>query len=74
MYIRVSVTPKAKKESVIETEDNRFTISVKEPAENNYANNRVLEIVKEYFPDAKRIRIINGHKSRTKLIDVDLGY
>lgn len=74
MYIRVSVTPKAKKESIIEIEENRFAISVKEPAENNLANSRVIEIIKSYFDEAKRIKIINGHHSRTKLLDVDFGY
>lgn len=73
MYIRVSVTPKSKKETIIQTDENRFTISVKEPAQNNLANSRVIDMIKEYFPNARRVRIINGHQSRTKLLDVDLG-
>lgn len=72
MYIRASVTPGAKKETVLQTSENRLSISVKEKAENNMANSRVLAIIKEHFPNAKKIKIVNGHHSRIKLISLDI--
>jgi uncharacterized protein YggU (UPF0235/DUF167 family) len=70
MYIRVKVAPNSKKETFIQVKDNSFVISVKEKAENNMANDRVLEILKEHF-NVKRLRIINGHRGPIKLIAID---
>ena len=57
---------------VVKAED-CFDVSVREKAERNMANVRVLELVAEYFDMAKnKIRIINGHNHSSKLIVVEL--
>jgi len=72
MYIRVKVLTGAKKEKFKKINEDHFEISVKEKAERNLANARVVEILAEYFNLAKnKIRIINGHHSPTKLLIVD---
>jgi uncharacterized protein YggU (UPF0235/DUF167 family) len=49
-----------------------FIISVKEKAERNMANARVLEIVAEHFKIPKnKVRIVNGHHHPSKLIIVE---
>ena len=81
MYIHVLVTAGAKKESFSprhsgtrKKPSDHFTISVKEKAERNMANTRVLELVAEYFNISKnKVRIINGHKHPSKLIIVEDG-
>ncbi|PIP86552.1 hypothetical protein COV42_02390 [Candidatus Campbellbacteria bacterium CG11_big_fil_rev_8_21_14_0_20_44_21] len=71
MYLRVKVFPKSKKESFEKRGDDEFLISVKEPAQKNLANKKVLEILSQNLKiPLKNIRIINGHHSRTKLISI----
>lgn len=70
-YLKVYVHSNASKEKVEKTGEDRFEIHVKEPAEGNIANTRVLEILKSLFPN-KKIRIINGHHSPRKLISIDI--
>jgi len=46
-----------------------FEISVREKAERNEANKRVLEIIALHFKiPTSKARIINGHRSPSKLI------
>jgi len=70
MYIHVKAKTKQKEEYMIEIKESYFEISVREKAENNLANRRILEILKNHFGTSK-IRIINGHKSPSKLISID---
>ena len=70
MYIKVFVTPSAKREKV-EEKGETLTISVREPASGNQANNRVREIIAKWqgAPLAK-VRILTGHRSRAKMISI----
>lgn len=70
MYIRVDVTPGAKKETV-KKEGEKWHISVREPAEGNRANTRVRELIAlECSVSVSRVRILTGHHSRTKMISI----
>jgi uncharacterized protein YggU (UPF0235/DUF167 family) len=72
MYVRVEVYPQSKKEVVKETGENRYEISVKEPAERNLANNRIREIIaKDYGVNLNSVRIISGHQSSRKILSVN---
>ena len=72
MYIHAKVMAKARKESLKETKQGYFSISVKEKAENNMANVRVVELLAEHFGvPISKIRIINGHHSPSKLFSVE---
>lgn len=70
MYIKVFVTPGAKKEKV-EEKGETLLISVREPAMGNRANDRVRELVamREGKPLSK-VRILTGHRSRAKMISI----
>lgn len=71
MYIRVRVAADVKKESFTQTAEDSFLVSVKEPAEANRANARVLELVAAHFGiNPKQIRIISGHHSPGKLLSI----
>lgn len=73
MYIKVMVVANAKKESFVQKSENSFIASVKEPAERNLANKRMLELVAgQYGIDQKKIRIVNGHHHPSKLLSVDI--
>ncbi|PIR68213.1 hypothetical protein COU49_02625 [Candidatus Nomurabacteria bacterium CG10_big_fil_rev_8_21_14_0_10_35_16] len=72
MYLKVNVLAGAKKESFIKKSKDHFSISVKEKAERNMANVRVLELVAGYFGVTKnKVRIVNGHKHPSKLLIVE---
>lgn len=70
MYIKVKITTKARKEVVDQTSNDHFDISLKEKAENNRANNRLIEIMKERYPNSI-IRIVSGHHSPSKILSVE---
>ncbi len=74
MYIRVSVTPGARKELLEVVAPDRFAISVKVPAKNNAANSRVIELLASHFRlSSNKFRILTGHRSPVKMISVDEG-
>ncbi|KKP81162.1 MAG: hypothetical protein UR80_C0007G0003 [Parcubacteria group bacterium GW2011_GWB1_35_5] len=80
MYIHVKVVAGAPKESFSPRpsragqakSSDHFEVSVKEKAERNEANNRVLALVASHFkvPVAK-VRIVNGHRHPSKLLVVE---
>ncbi len=72
MYIRVKVKAGMKKESFVKISENRFEISVKEKAQHNMANKRIVELVAQYFNlDVKKIRIVSGQHHPAKLLCID---
>lgn len=72
MYLKVVVTPGARKE-VVEEKGDTLVIQVREKAEGNRANIRVRELValRMGVPIGK-VRILTGHHSRVKMISVTL--
>ena len=69
IYIRVKVEARDKKEEIKQISEDHFEIKVKEKAERNMANKKVLEIVADYFQIPKgKVRIVNGHQSPSKLL------
>lgn len=72
MYVKVIVTPSSKKESCEKKSEDTFKICVKEPAQRNLANKRIMEIVaNELIVEVKKVKIISGHHSRKKILSVD---
>jgi uncharacterized protein YggU (UPF0235/DUF167 family) len=71
MYIKVKVVTEAKAEKVIQKSKDHFVISVKESAEQNRANRRILELVREFFPVYNNVRIVSGHHSPSKIISLE---
>ncbi len=71
MYIRVRVTPSARKERIVREDKDTFYISVKEPAERNLANTRIKEILaQELQVPLSSIRLLTGHHSSSKMYSV----
>lgn len=82
MLIKVKVITESKFEKVVKKTKSNFEIHVKQVAENNLANKRVLELVRDYFKARLNdngvgqvyngpIRIVNGHHSPNKIISLD---
>ena len=73
MYIHVKVQAGAKAEKVFKKSDDHFEISVREPAERNLANRRVIGLVAGAFGvGLGKVRIISGHHSPSKILDVEI--
>jgi len=71
MYVKVLVTPGAKKEKIERKKEDYFIVAVKEKAERNLANTRVLEVLSAFLAVPKNhLKIITGHQSRSKIISV----
>jgi len=72
MYIKVKVEAGAKKEKITQVSDDHFEVSVREPAERNLANRRILALVAEFFKvPAGKVKLVSGHHSPGKILDVD---
>jgi uncharacterized protein YggU (UPF0235/DUF167 family) len=73
MYIKVTVTAKAKEEKIIRKPNNRFDVFVREKAERNMANTRVIDLIAREFNIVRgKVRIVNGHQSPSKILSVDV--
>ena len=60
------------KESFVQKSEDHFEISVREKAERNMANLRVLAVVAEYFKTpVNKVRIVNGHHHPSKLLVIE---
>ena len=70
MYIKIRTKAGAKKEEVVAESVDHFLVSVRQKAERNMANTRVLDIFRARFP-GKSVRLISGHHSPSKIISVD---
>jgi len=72
MYVHVKVTAGAKKEIWKNKSTDHFEVSVKEKAERNEANNRVLTLVASHFKvPVNKVRIVNGHRHPSKLLVIE---
>ena len=71
-YIHVKATAEARKETLKEKSKDHFEISVRERAERNMANARILKLMAEHFEvPVSKVRIINGHRHSSKLLIVE---
>jgi uncharacterized protein YggU (UPF0235/DUF167 family) len=69
MYIHATVKAGMKRESLEKLKEGYFAVSVRQKAERNEANARVMELLADHFNVAVgKIRIVNGHRSPSKLI------
>lgn len=72
MYVKVKVQASSKKEEVTQKSKDTYIIKVKEPAERNLANKRVIEIMANLLNlSTKNIKIISGHQSPSKILSIN---
>lgn len=69
MYLKIKVIVDARSEKVEKIEENEWKVWTKKPAERNLANERVLELVREEYPN-EPVRIISGHHSPSKIVSI----
>jgi uncharacterized protein (TIGR00251 family) len=71
MKILIKVKPNAKESRVEKQDDATFSVWVHEPAKENRANAALVKILAEYFGvDRQNIKILIGHRSKQKIIEI----
>jgi uncharacterized protein len=72
MKFKVTVKPNAKKNEVTRCDDGMLVIRVSVPPIEGKANEKVIELLSDYFNKPKRsISIISGFKGKSKVIEVE---
>jgi uncharacterized protein YggU (UPF0235/DUF167 family) len=69
MLIKIKVTTGARSEKIVKKSADSYSVSVKEEAERNMANKRVIEIIRKLHPN-KSVKIVKGHHSPSKIIEI----
>jgi uncharacterized protein YggU (UPF0235/DUF167 family) len=69
MFIKIKVKTGSRTEKVEKKADDLYFVSVKEEAERNMANGRVLQLFRDLYPK-KSIKLIKGHHSPAKIVEV----
>ncbi len=71
MKISVRVKPNSRRNLVVPQTDGSYLVSVNVPAVEGKANERLVEVLAEYFKKRKReISIVSGSGSRNKVVDI----
>ena len=73
MLIKVKAKPRSKKEGVKEITKEYLEVRVNQPPEKGRANERIIELLAEYFNVPKsRVRLVRGETSKEKVFEIDL--
>ncbi len=71
MKINVFVKPNSKKNEVTEVGDKVIQVRVNVPPIEGKANEKVIELLSEYYGRPRRsISIISGHKGKRKIVEI----
>ncbi|AZZ38253.1 hypothetical protein CIK05_01375 [Bdellovibrio sp. qaytius] len=71
MKITVAVKPNSKKELVEQLADGSYMVRVNVPPVDGKANERVIELLSEYFRQPKSlIALVSGPKSKKKIFSI----
>jgi len=70
MLIRAKVFPQSRKEEIKKIKDGKFEVYVRAKAEHNAANDRVVELLTEYFPECRGIRLLAGATRPNKTFEI----
>lgn len=72
MRITIRARPGSKKEFIEKIDEENYIVSVKEPPVKGRANKALIKALAGYFKTSPiNVRIIAGHTSRIKIIDID---
>ncbi len=71
MRIVVQVKPRSKKNEVVDLGERRYLVRVTAPATEGKANEKLIEVLAEYFARRKReIAIVKGEHAREKVVEI----
>jgi uncharacterized protein (TIGR00251 family) len=72
LIVKVKVKPNSRVEEVVEMSRGELEVKVKAPPEKGKANKRLVEVLaRHYGVPPSRVKILKGHTSRTKLVEIE---
>lgn len=72
MTIKVKVNSRSKKTEVIMLDEHEFIVKFNAPREKGKANEKLIEILSEYFGISKsQVKIVSGFTSSNKIVNVE---
>lgn len=72
MKITVRVKPNSVKQD-IKVENNVYIVSLNSPPLEGRANEELIEVLADYFNTSKsKIKVVSGHKSRMKIVEIEM--
>jgi len=71
MLIHVKVETESREEKIISKNSTSYVVKVRVEAKNNQANNSMLSLLADYLKiDRTRLRIVTGHHSPSKILEI----
>ena len=71
MRINIKAKPSARESKVEKIDEINYIVSVKKPPIQGQANQAIIKLLAEYFNTSSiRVRIVIGHTSRNKIIEI----
>lgn len=71
MLIHIKIKTDSKEDKIVQKNETSFIVHVKEPAEENRANRKMIELVSDKFGIIKsKVRIITGHHHPSKILEI----
>ena len=72
MRISVKAKPQSREDKVERLADGTYAVFVREPPIQGRANRAIIALLSEFFGvSSDRIRIVSGHTSRNKIIEME---
>jgi len=72
MKLNVTVIINAKNSGIIKIDESNYKVKIDEPAVDNRANKRLIELLTDYFKVQKSsVKILKGLKNRNKIVSID---
>lgn len=72
MILKISVIPNARENAIVGFQNDILKVRIHSPPDKGKANDALIEFLAEKFSIPKsRIRIISGHTSRLKKLEID---
>ena len=71
MKYRIKVKTNSRKNEVVQNQDGTINVSVMTPPIEGKANEKLIELLSEFFKKPKRfISIVSGFKSKIKIVEI----
>ena len=71
MFLKIKLHPKSKKQKIEKIGENKYEVWVKAKAEQNHANNEMLDLLAEELKiERNKIRFYSGHHRPSKMVEI----
>lgn len=73
MYIKIRVYAGNKKETFTQVSKDHFEATVREKAERNMANKKIITLIAHHYSiSITKVRLVTGHHSQSKILEINI--